>query len=53
MGQTFGFNCTLEDVKLLKRHTKCIYSSSSSYLVIKLLLKNCVFDMKMSNLQFG
>ena len=57
-GSNFVFSCTLEDAKLLQKHTKNTINtlkhwSGSPYLVIKLLLKNCyVCDMKMSNLQF-
>ena len=40
MIQISGFPCTLEDVKLLLL-LKYNYSSSSPYLVMKLLFKNC------------
>ena len=40
MIQTSGFPCTLEDVILLLL-VKYNYSSSSPYLVMKLLFKNC------------
>ena len=43
MGETFGFTCTLEDIKPLQKHTKYNYSSSSPYLIMKPLWKNVTY----------